>query len=220
MSHLQIDDISKVRTTPNHLIIEPGPENDYIKIDTSEGSIKAWVDGSYDPEKHSVTYGKVMVVPPRLDDELETEMELQVGDEVFFHYLCCMNAIRDKLFMVQKEQIYYKINYGAVFCAKRNGKTIMVNGNILVEPVDDSAEKTDAGLIIPKSKQSKNSCNEGIVLEAGTPLKSEKKACEVGDRIFFRTHAQVPLQYSMFNNFSPEKEVYRLKYCHIYGKVK
>ena len=219
-SHLIVDDISKVRTTPNHIIIKPGPENDNLHIDTSEGQIKVFVDGSYEPEKHAITYGEVVCVPPRLDEELETDMEVEVGDRIFFHYLCCMNSIRDNLFVIQGDTVYYMINYGSAFCVKRGDKTIMLNGYILVEPIDEISERTSGGLIIPKSKQVTTNCNEGIVISAGNPLKSEEKNCEVGDRIFFRTHAQAPLQYSLFSNFDGNKIVYRMKYCHIYGLVK
>lgn len=219
MSHislLKVDDISSVLTTPNHVLIKPGPENDHIKISSDSGDIKVYVDSSYEPEKHSITYGEVIAVPPYVDEELCTEQELKVGDTIFFHYLCCMNAIRDQRFLIYDGQVYYIVNYGSIFCAKRDGVAIPVNGHILVSPLEKPISNP-FGLSMPRLMGGKKDGNLGVVIATGVPLKGEEANCKVGDTVFFRNHANTPLQYSLFSSFDGDNIVYRMKYENIYG---
>jgi len=218
MSHLIVEDLSRVRTSIGQVLIKPGPENDHVVIGEENHQLKVWLDSSYDPLKFSVTFGEVVCVPPRIDDVLETTIEIEKGDTVFFHYLSCANAIRDKKYIIHNNQFYYIVNYSALFCAKRNDQVITLNGHILVEPIDDSLnDKTDWGFIIPENIRKKNHCNLGRVVYAGNPLLGQKKTCNEGDLVFFRTFSNTPLQYELFSNFKEKNTYYRMKYENIYG---
>ncbi len=187
------------------LKISEANENNYINIGED---LKVWLDPSYEPEKHATTFGEI---------EISGNEELKKGDIVFFHYLCCLNAIRDNKFVIYEDQVYYIVNIESCFVAKRGEQIIPLNGTILIEAIDDSApEINEWGMEIPKAVRTKNHLNEGMVLHAGTPDVGEDITCAEGDRVFWRTRASVPLQYSLFSTFS-DKLVYQLKYDHIMG---
>lgn len=205
---LHISDINSIRTLPGIVIIKPGAENDHIKISTDNGEMKVWIDPSYEPEKHAITYGEVVVAE---------DGEIKKGDIIFFHYLCCLNAIRDRKYVVCDGQVYYVVNCESCFVAKRGDQIIPLNGTVLAEAIiDELPDTNEFGMAIPKAKKTKNHLNEGIVLNAGNPDIGEDATCIEGDRVFWRTGASVPLQYSLFSTFS-DKLVYQLKYDHIMG---
>ncbi len=210
-NHLVVDNIESVKTTPNYILIKPGPENNFIKIGED---MEVWIDGSYEPEKHAVTYGDIIVIPPYVDDDV---IELQKDDRIFFHYLCVMNAIRDSKYIICDGQFYFIINYSSIYCATRGEEVIVTNGYALVEPIEDNLpEQTSSGFIIPKSQRQKNNCNEGIVRYCG---KVQDGVCSIGDTIFYRKNSVVPLQYELFSNFG-KMNYYRIKNDHIYGTRK
>lgn len=207
---LTVPSILTTKVMPGLVLVKPGPENDHIKISDGDSSVDIWIDGSYEPEKHAVTFGECVVVP-------ENQSDLLVGDTVFFHYLCCMNAIRDRKYVICDDQVYYIVNIESCFVAKRGIEIIPLNGTVLVEAIDDSLpEKNEWGMEIPVAKRTKNHLNEGIVIHAGRPTIGEEQTCEVGNRVFWRTGAAVPLQYFLFSNFS-DKMVYQLKYEFVMG---
>lgn len=206
-SLLNVNDINCVKVMPGMVIIKPGPENDHIKISEDQ---KVWIDKSYEPEKHSVTFGEIVICS-------EMDSELKNGDIIFFHYLCLMNAIRDQKYIIYDNQIYYVVNVESIFVVKRADEIIPLNGTILCEAIDDSLPETNEwGMAIPKAKRHKNHLNEGVVLHIGQINAEDEITCSVGDRVFWRTKSQVPLQYSLFSNFS-NKLIYQLKYDHIMG---
>ncbi len=214
-SQLVVEDLDSITITPGKVLIKPISDNDYIKISDEKGEIKVWIDGSYEPEKHAITYGEVVLASEINEDY--SKSELKKGDIIFFHYLCCMNAIADQKYIIHCNQLYYIVNTESVFVAKRDEQVIPLNGTVLVEAIDDSLpEKNEWGMEIPKAKRNKNHLNEGIVINAGNPLVGEEKTCNEGDRIFWRTGASVPLQYSLFQTFST-KLVYQLKYEFVMG---
>ncbi len=213
VSDLYIKDINAISVTPGKVLIKPGSENDYIKISDENGELKVWIDKSYEPEKHAITFGEVIVASEIMEDY--SECEIKKGDIIFFHYLCCMNAIRDQKYVIQGNQVYYIVNCESVFVAKREDQIIPLNGTVLIEAIDDSLpEKNEWGMEIPKAKRNKNHLNEGIVIHAGKPSEGEEVTCNEGDKVFWRTGASVPLQYSLFQTFS-DKLVYQLKYDHV-----
>jgi hypothetical protein len=207
-SMLHVESLDSIRTLPGTVIIKPGPENNHIKISSEDGEMKVWIDPSYEPEKHATTFGEVVV---------SEEGEIQKGDTIFFHYLCCLNAIRDRKYVVCDGQMYYVVNCESCFVAKRGEQIIPLNGTILTEAIiENTSEVNEFGMSIPKAKRDKNSLNEGVVLHAGLPSPGEDITCSEGDVVFWRTGASVPLQYSLFSTFS-DKLVYQLKYDFIMG---
>lgn len=213
----QVEDISKVVPVRNHIIIKAGPENRYLKL-TDDFQIQ--IDTSYEPEKHSVTWGEVVCVPASIDSDLQTTMEVKVGDKIYFHYLCIMNGIQQKKFIVCKGELYFIVKYESMYCCKRGEEVVPINGWMLVEPIDDSLpEKTNWGFYIPDNTRKKENKNQGIVRYMGNPLLGEKNLVSEGDRIFFVNAANVPMQYDMHASFEGNKKYFRMKNQHILGVI-
>lgn len=208
----EVDDISRIIPRNNYLIVRANKEEKYLKL-TDELTIQ--IDTSFEPEKHSATYGDVVSVCDGLDEHLQTDMEVKVGDRIFFHYLCILNCIRDKKFIVCDGVPYFMVSYGSTYCSRRKDEVIPLNGYLMVEPVDDGIDEIVDGLYMPDSLKNNNHKNMGIVKYAGVPLKGEKALTKPGDKIYFTKAANVPLQYELHNDFEGNKTFYRMKYDNV-----
>jgi co-chaperonin GroES (HSP10) len=204
----EIDDIKKVIPRNNYILVRANKEEKYLHL---TDDLQIQIDTTFEPEKHSATYGDVVAVCEGLDDDLQTEMEVKVGDRVFFHYLCIMNCIRDKKYVVSGGVPYFMVSYGSMFVAKRKEEVVPINGYLLVEPISDGVEEMIDGIYVPESMQNRNHKNMGVVRYVGTPLIGEKVLAKRGDKIYFTKAANVPLQYELHNSFDGNKTYYRMK---------
>lgn len=205
---VKVNDITRVIPRNNYLLVRANKEEKYLRL-TDDMTIE--VDTTFEPEKHSATYGDVVSVCDGLDDHLGTEMEVKVGDRIFFHYLCILNCIRDRKFVVCDDVPYFMVSYGSTYVSKRNEEVIPLNGYLLVEPVSDGVEERVDGLYMPASMLNNNHKTSGIVKHVGKPLIGEKNLAKPGDRIVFTKAANVPLQYELHNNFSGNQTFYRMR---------
>jgi len=158
-------------------------------------------DVEYDDESDSHAanlaeiYATVYKCPPKLyykrGDSLsmpwDCNMELQVGDTVFFNGMESSNAVE-----ILCEGITYKlIPYQDIYCAKRGTEVIMLNGYVLLERVflENKSE-------LAVSKQGEVDKTRGIVRYVGRPPKEyqRKEYCdikdlEVGDMVLLAPNA-------------------------------
>ncbi len=170
---------------------------------------EVYIDTSFQPEKHTITCGEVVSVSDRIDDSLQTDIEVKVGDIVFCHYLSLFNAIRDDKYIVMDGNIHYPINYGSLYCAKRNGEVICLNGYILVKPIKRYNEEKIGNVYLPDSMLKQETASRGIVSYIGNPLRGETNYCKVGEEVIFRKSSSVKMQYHLHSTFG--EEVYRMK---------
>ncbi len=209
----EVNDISKILPTKNYLLIRANKEERFLRVGEN---LKIEIDTTYEPEKHSATYGEVIRPCEELDDHLETELDVFAGDMIYFHYLCIMNCIRDKKYIVCKGVPYFLVSYGSMFCAKTDKDVRCLNGYLLVEPVDASAPvKNEWGFYAPDTMLQKNDKNIGVVKYVGKPLAGQKNLAAPGDKIFFTKAANVPLQYQLHNTFEGNNTFYRMKHSNI-----
>lgn len=208
----EVSDISKVIPKTNYLLIRANKEERFLKLGPD---MTIEIDTSFEPEKHSATYGEVISTCRELDDHLETEMEVLPGDIIYFHYLVIMNCIRDNKFVVCNGVPYFMVSYGSMFCCKRAGDVIPLNGYLLASPISEEATEQIGGIYLPESLQNKNRKVTGVVKHIGSPLKGQKNMAYVGDTICFTKSANVPLQYELHNNFEGVQTYYRMKHDNV-----
>ena len=90
---------------------------------------KILIDPSYESEKHASSSGVVIALPERLtcgntdstnDMAWDTDIEAEVGDEIFFSWNALTIALKDgaRRFIIDK-QIYLLLNYKYLYVAKR-----------------------------------------------------------------------------------------------------
>lgn len=183
--------------------------HDSVKLNDQE----IYIDSSYEPEKHSVTNGIVETLPEvlhyngvRSDEnglQFDTDMDLKKGDQVYFHYLETINAkSRGRIFDVEGKK-YMMVRYDMIYFAKRDDDIIMVNGWVLVEPIEHETLKSDI-IHIPNSIQENK--QEGIVKHIGKPLRAYKMNPDVGeendevhegDHILFTNFSNIPIEYKL-----------------------
>lgn len=208
-----------IRIPFDYVHVKPNPTNSLILAGK-----KFYLDTRFEDTKHAPTCGVVLQVPERLrfksleeaesdhpSLDFDTEMELQVGDTVIFHYLAEDNAKRNGLY--HEDGLF--LHYDKIFCAIRNGEIIPINGHLIVEP---ESEMIKSNLVIP-DLAIRNSKQKGTVKYAGKPNKryrwfpeaydSELKA---GDKIIFHFADAVPLQHDAeIHGVIEKRNLYRMQ---------
>lgn len=111
----------------NWVLLKVKIHNDKMRL---EGGKILWLDTSYEPEKHSSVVCEVVAVPESLVYDQgpgsmpwDTEMDVQVGDDVIIHYLAYQNAFgkdgyRDRV-ISHNEEVCFFCRYENLFCSKR-----------------------------------------------------------------------------------------------------
>jgi co-chaperonin GroES (HSP10) len=207
---LKLDSLEGVTPGPGYVLIEAGPENDHIKLKSEDGDVvKLFIDPSYEPYKHSVTWGKVVLVPEHLTDE-NVEIEINEGDKIFFHYLSIPNAIRQNDYIIAKGKPYFIIQYDMCYVAVGDEGITPLNGTVLVAPVEEKHKFNVEGLLGVDFREKKHSLSEGVVKYVGKPLKGEKSVVKPGDKILYSKASDIPLQYHLHNEF--EEQLFRMKH--------
>jgi len=138
-------------------------------------------------DRYNTVHGTVLAVPKRLPKDMRTKqmpkIEVEVGDDVYFHFLAIPNA--QEKGAVFGDQVF--INYSSIFFAIREGKIVMVNGWTLMEEIE--AEPLSKVIIDPHKR---TDTKKGIVRHVphGSDLKD-------GDVAYWTKTANVKLEYEM-----------------------
>jgi co-chaperonin GroES (HSP10) len=99
------------------------------------------IDTSYEDEKYAPVSGEVVMIPDALVTELmdwETQLDVKVGDTVYFHFLGSFNAMKgeNRTITINGETLLF-IGYPSIFAAKTDGALRGVNGYSLMSPVEN-----------------------------------------------------------------------------------
>jgi co-chaperonin GroES (HSP10) len=158
------------RPNDNWVIILPD-------IDDSNKVGNLELETSYDNEKYSITKGTVVALPKALYFDKKnkgrsmswrTEMELEVGDEVYFHYLSSINSMSGENRTLEiNGELCLLIRYESIFCAQRGDVVIPINGYLLMDPVRYTREDN----LFYDTEAEKNHKNLAVVRYAGQPNK-------------------------------------------------
>lgn len=224
------EDFYEFQTRGNYVLIEPSRGNDEIILPSG---LKLYIDITFEKEKHAVTTGTIIKTPKYLvfnrkraavSVEFDVDMTLLPGDKVFFHYLVSENCIKDGRYYEVDGRIYFMVKYDRIFCAKRGDEVVMVNGWVLVEPVEEDVYKTN--LILPEYLKKQVSQKEGIVKYVGPAVRSyffepeiveNDKDAKPGDRILFSPNSDIPLEYDLHASFEGKKKYFRMQRKDIFG---
>ena len=230
MNRIDID-VRRIRPTNNMIIVKPFLEA-AEKIDLA--GIDFWLDTSFEKEKMAATTGEVvstckeifftMKSGPAMDQKscrYGTTMEMLPGDMVYYHYLTIQRA-RDerRLFKANDGEYYMFMHYHDAFCVKRDGKVIMVNGWILLEPVKAVDQFKSKLLEIPNFIKNQDSLKFAKISHVGTYNTGYREYREsfdftepikVGDIVAYEKYSDVMLQYNLYNNLEGKQKFYRMQ---------
>lgn len=213
----------------NYVVVKPNRENDEYLL---PGDKKLYISGIFEQGKHAVVRGKVAVIPvglcfSRKDKykslQYDTELEVQVGDDVIYHYLEYLNHKDMGKFLFINDEKHLVISYDSIYCAIRNDQIIMCNGYILVEAaVDDVSSKYIETLTKEHVSQKK-----GVVAHIGSLLKGyldyqgvvDSDDIKVGDTVVFNEIDSLPMEYSIHQSVEKGKTMYRMQRKDVIAKL-
>lgn len=198
------------RIPQNYVLVEVG-ELYQDKVILKNGS-DIIVDPSYEPEKHHQVSGIVKAVPDTLyfdktDIEFSVEyvspIEIEEGDIVFFHYLQISNALSNDYIINKDGVVSIFVRYDQCFCVIRDNEIKMLNGWILLEPIDYKDRPNSLfNTNLPSHRQKKDPLR-GKIAHIGNPVeeyfwgneKDDDINVEEGDVVTFLPHSDIPLEY-------------------------
>lgn len=170
-----------------------------LELEMHDGITKSGMNRS----KYVTKSGIVKSIPSRLHVCKDIEPEIQVGDEVHFHY----NSIDEDSELVIDGKTYHMIMYEMILASVRGEEVIPIGGIVLCEPIYDNNEGEEfAEIELPDggSETVRRRSGSGIILDIkashnhkearvayiGSPLKSKPKLdVENGDRVMYLPNA-------------------------------
>jgi len=144
--------------------------------------------------------------------EFLTDIDVKVGDNVFFHYLQINIAINRKMVLYENGKYYIFIRYDSLFCAIREKEgVVMFNGWMLLKPINKASyKKTEFNPNLPKDRQIYDPLM-GEIAYLGKPVKEyyygKHEAdsgieVEKGQLVAFLPNSDIPLEYDMHQSLN------------------
>lgn len=209
----------------NYVLVEPC--SGYTDYKLSNGTtIK--IDVTFEREKHAPIKGRIVSLPERLIYDTnnprslrwQTEMNLEVGDTVYYSYLSAMNALSDEdpRRVETSKNVQLFIRYDQIFAAERNGEVVVPNGMALIEPV--KKYNGSRKIALPPRLRNKDSSVLGIVKYLGEPNKEylddeikmpDDDSLKVGDTIVMDRVSDIPLEYGFHKSIDEGSKLFRVE---------
>lgn len=234
---MEIHTIENLRISENNVLIKL-PDTYRMMLNNEIDIRGISIITKYEPSYYAPRYGTVAVIPNRLKFGIggmswKTDIEIQVGDTVWFNYLVCLMALGKLLNPVYRsdetryytcgEDIYVLLPYESLIVAKREvskfptgyTETICLNSYVIGKQIK---RKVSDKLIVNDEKT-------GWVklLHVGNPVTEyftetvEIEDVEAGDTVLINKKLAEKLENGMTNHFSQE-EVLFFQRRQIFGK--
>ena len=229
----------------NHVLIKPDRRNDEVLIGTDD-KFKLYLDTSWADGEHVCVTGTVVAVPDTLHHirseiplmDWQTTMELAVGDKVWYDFVAGKNAFgndrhTDLRFFEVGDDVYIAIQYSECFVARRGDQTIMLNGYILAEPIEEELKTTiELPDFLKKSRSAKfakvvfvGSCNKSYLtldrgLRKGVWINGDTDEISVGDVVAFSPFTDIELEYELHAKFDGKKTFLRIQRKYVNAIIK
>ena len=200
----EIDDIHKYRTIHNKVIVKQVTDNTVKKVAGAEIVFPTHVRIGKVAARNAVKYGEVVAVPEkfvarksgRYQTRWDTEIEIKVGDIVWCESTAFHNSER---LTDPEENLYYVIDYQSLIVAKRGTEVIMLNGRVLLDPLEPDYKGT---IYIPR--ESPSICK---VIHSGSSNRNyihktfEDVDIEEGDLVYVPANQYFPLEDNIWRAF-------------------
>lgn len=153
--------------------------------------------------------------------QFDVPMDLQEGDTVFFKYIEHFNCYKEGRVVSDEFEDTLLMGYDSLIMAVRDGRPIMLNGNILVEPIklktDDSglSKRDEKGRLRPVQKKKKSKSSVGVVRYIGSVCKGylnypgdeDAENIQVGDVVIYDPRLGISLEHEYHRTFHVERLV-------------
>ena len=236
--------IEDIEIDRNYVLIKITADTSKIKVADTE----LFIDTSWKEQFHAPTFGEVVALPNRLvfdkrknvnggwlDGQsvpFKTDIEVEIGDTVHFHYNSTFNAKNYELLFSENKEEYFITEYQSLFFADKGDSVRMLNGYIAVDiPKDESnSGKLSSGIILVDTRASDKakSWGRGTVVFADTPNTDyldwsgtdEREAdIGVGDEIAFVASKMSKFGQDMHIGNDKMKGLYRLQRKDVLYKI-
>jgi len=184
------------------------------EIKTKSGA-KLYVAPEWRPEWHATIEGKVVAIPEKLSDQYFENKgivaDVHVGDKIYFNYLVVSSGGVNEVKI--DDELYYKVDYPAIWAYKRRGKLTMISGWVFVEPYVEKKDEKVGSLYLPEMSQTEVHKDLGTIYRIGKPLAHEHDLkLKQGDVVAFR-------KIGAFENEIEGHNVYVMKQECIMAKI-
>jgi hypothetical protein len=161
----------------------------------------------------------------RLDSvRFDTEVEVEVGDRVYFEYMAHMMADTYGRWVPTSQGTMMMVKYDDLILAKRDNEVIMLNGNVLVE--NEVQEADTEGFIkqlhVKDHKTRSHAYAKvrycGTRVKAYLELRGIRDGNQIAERIIYDPRYAKELEFGLHRIFD-EKRLLRIQRKDIYGKV-
>ena len=212
---MRIISLSTFRIPANYILIKPDPDFEFVKIkpDSEFSAITEEVEIKigYTSETHARHYGisgTVVTLPeqlifnPTIRQEkitmpFDVDMELEIGDKVFFDYLCQIKAVSDKLIVDTEEHgMCFLCKYEDVYCFERNEELTLINGWVWIQRLEK--DKKVSGLEMVLTDKNKFVKGQAKVIKAAKAV-----------RKYIEGHSEDPIEL-----FGGENIIYDPRFGH------
>lgn len=157
------------------------------EVETKSG-VKLYRDTSFNPENFAQTNGVVTAVPRHNN----IDMDVQVGDQVFFSYQVVMDLQqRDRDTPVYKNMLFYKghkywvVNNQLIYFRVRNDKIRMLNNYILLDIIEEEIRST---IIIPEHLKKRKAIGSAFVVQSADDAVAKTGEVVYYDKRFVETY--------------------------------
>jgi hypothetical protein len=227
---MKIDSIENIRISENNVLIKL-PDTYRMMLNNEIDIRGISIITKFEPSYYAPRYGTVVVVPNRLRFGVggmswKTDMEVRVGDTVWFNYLVCLMALGRLLNPVYRsdetryytcgEDIYVLLPYESLIVAKRENQIICLNSYVIGKQVTKKVSD------VLKVNDEKTGWVE--LLHVGNPVCEyltetvEIEDVEVGDTVLINKRLAEKLENGMTNHFSKDDALF-FQRRQIYGKI-
>jgi len=231
--NLTRQEFDKLRPMPNKVVLKVEKySNDTV---TLKSGITLFIDTKHRPEIHVSQWFTVVKPPPNLfykkhaagGMKWKTELEIKPGDRVLCNFVSVSQAFGtlqdphamdkgspDKVWFVE-DDIYVVLQYIDLFYAERGEEKIMLNGYLLIEPVEKEVLQSKI-ILIPDSLKKKTSMKYGIVARKGSFIQEYEMLghgdncdVEIGDHVAFHQVDATPVEYG--DHQSLDRKYFRMQ---------
>lgn len=225
MLKMTTQELKSLKLIPNRVLVRLQDKQSEI---TTESGLKLMHANFFSEEKHAPVTGIVFGLPPTLIPEImpwETEIALQLGDDVVFSYeaaLDCTNPHLGKEIHDEENNRYFLLDYEDIFVARRRKELIPVNGYLLVEPI---IEEYISQIELPEEKSGRigrvafTSPRNKRYFAAGrerNDVYDFTETIKVGDMVVFSRYSDLPVEYELHNSIDGKKQYFRMQRRDIY----
>ena len=230
------EELNRIKCISNFCLIRP----DVLGNDSYEisGGIKIYLDNVAHPENAINVWGTIIKNPATLSYKnctegtmpWETTIETKEGDHVLYDFVTAAQALGklydksyeydDNKYLLCGDDLYILMKYSDIFLVKKDEEITMLNGFILIEPVDEEEVKSSL-IYMPDFIKKKQSLKYGRVAHKGSLIKSystilrlDKEECdntdvEVGDYVCFDRLSDIEIEFSTHQKLT--KKYFRMQ---------